>query len=199
MKSRILVFYAVLLFVGFVFTPLYAKVRPWELDKEHTNFYFTVSHIYAKVQGRFTDFDGEVVFDPDHLKDSRFSFAIKTKSIDTGISKRDKHVLSEDFLDASEYPLITFASSSIAKAGENLYDVSGMLTIKGTATEVIVPLTYEGMRDHPFVSGMEVVGFNGRLTVDRLVYKVGDGKYVKMGAVGKDVDILVTIEAMRKK
>ena len=46
---------------------------------------------------------------------------------------------------------------------------------------------------------MEVAGFNGRLTLDRLAYKVGDGKYYLMGAVGKDVDILVTIEVLRKK
>lgn len=46
---------------------------------------------------------------------------------------------------------------------------------------------------------MEVTGFNGQLTLDRLAYKVGDGKYYTMGVVGKDVDILVTIEALRKK
>ena len=46
---------------------------------------------------------------------------------------------------------------------------------------------------------MEVAGFNGRLTLDRLAYKVGDGKYYRMGAVGKEVDIMVTLEVLRKK
>ena len=55
------------------------------------------------------------------------------------------------------------------------------------------------MKDHPFSKGSDVVGFNGQLSLDRLAYAVGDGKYYKMGAVGKDVDILVTIEALRKK
>lgn len=55
------------------------------------------------------------------------------------------------------------------------------------------------MKDHPFSKGSEVAGLNGLLSLDRLVYTVGNGKYYKMGAVGKGVAILVTIEALRKK
>lgn len=99
-----------------------------------------------------------------------------------------------------KHPLITFvSSSSISKTGENIYNVTGNLTIKGVSTELILPLRYEGMKDYPFLKGSDVVGFNGQLSLDRLTYAVGDGKYYKMGAVGKDVDILVTIEALREK
>jgi polyisoprenoid-binding protein YceI len=185
--------------VGLIVSPLHAEVRSWIIDKEHTNFYFSVDHIYAKVQGRFTDFKGTFVFDPNNLQESEIFFEIKVKSVDTGISKRDRHLLSEDFLNASKYPLITFTSNSITKAGGNTYDVAGKLTIKGVSTELILPLTYEGMKDHPLSPGMELAGFNGRLTLDRLAYQVGNGKYYKMGAVGKDVDILLTVEVLRKK
>ena len=176
-----------------------AEARSWEIDKEHTNFYFSVDHIYAKVRGRFTGFTGTLVFDPENLKDSKISFEIKVKSIDTGISKRNKHLLSDDFLDASKYPLITFASTSITKAEGSNYNVKGTLTIKDVSSELILPLTYGGKKDNPMAPGMEVTGFNGHLILDRLAYKVGDGKYYTMGVVGKDVDILVTIEALRKK
>jgi len=199
MNKKMLFSLFVVLLVGFIGSPLHAEVRPWEIDKEHTNFYFSVDHIYAKVRGRFTDYKGTFLFDPDNLKDSKISFEIKVKSLDTGISKRDKHVLSEDFLDASKYPLVTFTSSSITKAAGNIYNVNGKLTIKDVSSDLTLPLTYEGMKDNPLLPGMEVAGFNGHLTLDRLAYKVGDGKYYKMGVVGKDVDILVTIEALRKK
>lgn len=199
MNKKMLFSFFVVLFVGLIGSPLHAEVRPWEIDKEHANFYFSVDHIYAKVHGRFTDYNGTFLFDPDNLKDSKISFEIKVKSLDTGISKRDKHVLSADFLDASKFPLITFASSSITKAAGNTYNVNGKLTIKDVSTDLVLPLTYEGMKDNPLLPGMEVAGFNGRLTLDRLAYKVGDGKYYKMGVVGKDVDILVTLEVLRKK
>jgi len=185
--------------VGLLGSLQHAEARTWEIDKEHTNFYFSVDHIYAKVRGRFTDYTGTLNFDPDNLKDSKIYFEIKVKSIDTGISKRDEHLLSDDFFDASKYPLMTFTSTSITKAEGNTYNVNGRLTIKGVSSDLILPLTYGGKKDNPLSPGMEVTGFNGHLTLDRLAYTVGDGKYYTMGVVGKDVDILVTIEAMRKK
>lgn len=195
-----MLFYLIVIFLlGLIGSPLLAAARSWEIDKEHTNFYFSIDHIYSKVQGRFSNFKGTIVFDPDDLGESAISFSIKVKSIDTGIGKRDKHVLSKDFLDASKYPLITFVSSNITKEGKNTYNIKGTLTIKGVSSELIVPLTFEGVKNHPFSKGSEVAGFNGRVSLDRLAYNVGDGKYYKMGAVGKDIDILVTIEALRKK
>lgn len=185
--------------VGLFGSPQHSEARSWEIDKEHTNFYFSVDHIYAKVRGRFTDFTGTVFFDPDNLKNSKISFEIKVKSVDTGISKRDEHLLSGDFFDASKYPLMTFTSTSITKAEGDTYNVNGTLTIKGVSSDLILPLSYDGKKDNPLLPGMEVTGFNGQLTLDRLAYKVGDGKYYTMGVVGKDVDILVTIEALRKK
>ena len=66
------------LLVAFLFgiyaLPLHAEIQSWEIDKEHTNFYFSVDHIYAKVQGRFTDYQGSVDFDPENLNDSKISF-----------------------------------------------------------------------------------------------------------------------------
>ena len=49
------------------------------------------------------------------------------------------------------------------------------------------------------MKGKEVIGFNGELTIDRLAYKVGTGKFYQMGVVGKDVEILVTLEALSDK
>jgi len=195
-----MLFHLIVFFLlGLTGSSLLAAARSWEIDKEHTNFYFSVDHIYAKVQGRFTDFKGTIIFDPDKLEESVISFSIKVKSIDTGISKRDRHLLSKDFLDASSYPLITFTSSNITKDGKNTYSIKGKLTIKGVSSELILPLTFEGVKNHPFSKGSEVAGFNGRVSLDRLAYNVGDGKYYKMGAVGKDIDILVTVEALGKK
>lgn len=199
MNKKMLLPFVVAVLVGVFGFHQHAHARTWEIDKEHTNIYFGVDHIYAKVRGRFTDYTGTLVFDPDKLKESKISFEINAKSIDTGISKRDKHLRSEDFLDASKFPLITFASTSISKGEGNTYNVKGTLTIKGVSSELVLPLTYGGKKDNPMAPGLEVTGFNGQLTLDRLAYTVGDGKYYTMGVVGKDVDILVTIEAMRKK
>ncbi len=179
--------------------PLLAAARSWELDKAHTNFYFAVDHIYSKIRGHFNEYSGEVKFDTNNLADSRFSFKIETASIDTGIVKRDKHLQSADFFDADKFPLMTFESTKITAAGNGLYEVRGKFTVKGVEYDLLLPLTLAGIKDHPAVKGKEVVGFNGKVTIDRLAYKVGDGKFYNLGLVGKDVEILVSIEAMADK
>lgn len=179
--------------------PLLAAVRSWELDKAHTNFYFTVDHIYSKIRGHFNEYSGEVQFDPKNLAESKFSFKIETASIDTNIAKRDKHLQSADFFDTDKYPLMTFESTKITDAGNGLYQVLGKFTVKGVEYELLLPLTLAGVKDHPMVKGKEVAGFNGKVTIDRLAYKVGSGKFFDLGVVGKDVEILVTIEALADK
>jgi len=176
-----------------------AAAREWELDAVHSNVYFSVDHIYAKVQGRFTDMTAKIDFDPANLRESRFSFVIKVDSIDTGVSKRDKHLLSPDFFDRGKFPLITFQSTTITEAGQGVYQVAGKLTVKGVPHDLTLPLTFAGIKNHPAVQGKQVAGFNGRLTVDRLALGVGDGKFYQMGLVGKDVDVLVTLEVLADK
>ena len=178
---------------------LAAAARTWEIDTVHSNFYFTVDHVYSKVRGQFNEHSGEVKFDPGNLADSRFFFEIRIDSIDTNIAKRDKHLLSADFFDAGKFPVMTFESVKITDAGNNLYEVAGKFTIKGEVYDLVLPLTFAGIKAHPAVEGKEVAGFNGTVTIDRLAHKVGDGKFYKMGLVGKDVDVLVTLEVLSDK
>lgn len=193
-----------LLFVTFSLLTLlvpgaWAAARTWNVDTVHSNIYFSVDHIYSKVHGRFKEVQTEIAFDPKHLDQSRFSFAIKVDSIDTGEPKRDKHLLSPDFFESGKFAMITFASNAITDGGNGIYNVAGKLTVKGEVHDVILPLTFAGIKDHPAASGKQVIGFNGRVTLDRLALQVGSGKFYKMGLVGKDVEVIVTVEALTEK
>ena len=176
-----------------------AAARAWELDTDHSNVYFSIEHIYAKVQGRFAAIAATVHFDPANLKESRFDFEIKVDSIDTGIKQRDDHLRSADFFASSDHPLITFTSNAVTAAGEGVYQVAGTLTVKGKSRDLVLPLTLAGVKDHPATPGKQVAGFNGRLSVDRLALGVGDGKFYKMGLLGKEVEVLVTLELLADK
>ena len=176
-----------------------AAARAWELDTDHSNVYFSIEHIYAKVQGRFAAIAATVHFDPANLKESRFDFEIKVDSIDTGINQRDDHLRSADFFASSDHPLITFTSNAVTAAGEGVYQVAGTLTVKGKSRDLVLPLTFAGVKDHPATPGKQVAGFNGRLSVDRLALGVGDGKFHQMGLLGKEVEVLVTLELLADK
>ena len=175
-----------------------AKAPSWELDKAHASIYFGVDHIFMKVRGHFDDFSAAINFDPEDLAGSSFFFEIEVDSINTNNGKRDRHLRSADFFNESKYPVIRFRSSNINATGKNTYDVAGTLTIKGKEYDYILPLTLAGIMDHPMEKGAKVAGFNGEITIDRLDYGVGNGKYYKLGVVGKDVDILVALEVLSK-
>lgn len=186
--------------VSLIFTvQSYAGSRTWDIDKAHSNFYFSVDHIFSKVHGFFGDYAGEVHFDPNNLAESKMVFEIDVKTINTAIPKRDKHLLSPDFFDAAQHPKLVFSSNKIVSTGENTFDVHGTFTVKGKDYDLVLPLTLEGIKDHPMEKGKEVAGFNGRITIDRLAYGVGTGKFVEYGVVGKDVEILVTLEVLSNK
>ena len=180
-----------------VMAPFQAAAQEWNIDPVHTNFYFEIRHTYAAVRGQFTDFTGEVYFDPDNLARSRFDFVIKVDSVDTRIGKRDTHLRSPDFFDAGKYPLMTFKSSKVSHGPGNKYLVEGVLTIKNVARDITLEFVYLGQKENPAKPGETVAGLDARLTIDRLEYNVGDGKFYKLGLVDKEVDIFVTLELLK--
>lgn len=176
-----------------------SAARSWELDKAHSNVYFSVDHIFSKVNGHFNDFKTEITFDPADLAGSKFDFEIMTSSIDTNITKRDKHLQSADFFDAGKFPVMKFTSTQISDSGNGMYNVEGKLSVKGKDYDLTLPLKLEGIKEHPAKKGTEVVGFNGTITFDRLAHNVGNGKFYDMGVVGKDVDVFVSLELLSGK
>lgn len=191
--------FVLFLLVLLISTPVHAAAPQWDVDPAHTNIYFTVKHIYSSVRGYFPEFNGVVMFSPDDLAGSRFDFEVNVKSINTGNSKRDGHLNSADFFDSGKYPKMTFKSTAIQHVREDQYVVEGRLTVKDVTQTVAVPFTFMGVTPNPFDKQSEVAGFEARITIDRLAYHVGDGRFYNMGVVGKDVDVLITMEVTRKK
>jgi polyisoprenoid-binding protein YceI len=177
----------------------HAAAPAWELDPAHAGIYFSVDHIYSTTRGYFEKFTAAIHFSPDDLAGSRFEFDVQVKSIHTGNSKRDGHLMSADFFDAKKYPAMTFKSTAVRHVKDNQYEVDGQMTVKDVSQSVSVPFTLLGVKPHPFDAKSEVAGFEARMTIDRLAYHVGGGKFYDMGVVGKDVEVLITLEATRKK
>lgn len=195
MKFFRIVFF--LLLSSLIAPAAYSAGDSWDLDKAHSNVYFSVDHIFSKVRGHFEEFETEIVFNPDQLDKSRFVFTIEVDSIDTNISKRDKHLVSADFFDEGKHPKMIFTSTKVTAADGGVYNIDGTLEVKGKTYDLTLPLTLVGVKDHPTVPGKEVAGFNGKVMIDRLSYGVGNGKFYKMGVVGKDVEVFVSLEVIR--
>ena len=183
----------------FMFTHAYASATEWEVDQAHSGGYFRIAHIYSSVKGFFPDFEGSIKFDPSNLDESRIAFNVKVKSVDTNNSKRDGHLLTNEFFDAKKFPEMSFESQSIKHLEANNYQVTGKITVKDVSKTITIPFIYFGFKQHPLNPKLDVAGFEASLNIDRLEYNVGNGKYYKLGAIGKDVDVLISIEATKQR
>lgn len=110
--------------------------------------------------GTFTEFGGDIAFDPADLASSKFDVTVKAASINTGNGMKNKHARSDEWLDAEKYPNIRFVSESFAKTTSG-YAVTGTLELHGVKKTITIPFTF---RDDTF---------SGSFKVNRADYGVG--------------------------
>ncbi len=130
-----------------VSAPAYADT--YQVDKQHTEAAFQVRHLFTKVRGVFRDVDGTIRFDKANPANSNVVFRLKVASIDTGVDQRDNHLRSQDFFWAEKYPEISFTSSRVVAKGDNAFDVTGDLTIRGVTRQVTLPVTLPRRAEGP--------------------------------------------------
>jgi len=146
----------------------YASAPEWKIDPAHSGIYFRIGHIYSSVNGFFPDFEGDIKFNPSNLNESRFAFKVKVKSVDTNNSKRDGHLLSDEFFDAKKFSEMSFESKTIKHLGANNYQVIGTMTVKDVSKTITLPFIYFGFKQHPFNPKLDVAGFEASMNTDPL-------------------------------
>jgi polyisoprenoid-binding protein YceI len=170
--------------------------RTFVIDKTHSEIVFQVRHLVTRVRGRFTDFDGTITLDPAHPDRSSATVTIKATSIDTGTPDRDTHLRSDDFFAVEKAPTLEFSSTRVTKKSDELYDVTGTLTIRGVAKEITLPVTFLGAAKDPW--GNERIGFETEITVNRKDFGLTWNAALETGGflVGDDVKISVSVQAI---
>lgn len=163
----------------------------FKIDPNHSSINFAVSHAggVSTVVGRFTSFEGKIVFDDKDVAKSSVNVTIKTASINTDVPPRDNDLRSPNYFDVEKFPEMTFQSKSIEKKGDG-YVAHGALTIKGVSKDVDLPFEFKGPVDVGQNRG-KIMGAHAGLTVSRLDF--GVGKATPM--IGTDVKIDLFVEA----
>ncbi len=171
-------------------------VRTFAIDKTHSEVTFQVRHLVTKVRGHFTDFSGTIQFDAAQPEKSSIDFSINATSIDTGTPDRDAHLRSGDFFAVETHPVITFTSSKLTRTSDALYSLDGTLTIRGTAKQLTVPVTFLGAAADPW--GNARVGFEGEITINRKDFGLNWNAALEAGGflVGDEVKISVSLQAI---
>lgn len=191
--------FPLLVAIALTAAPLLAATESFSVDKAHSEATFQVRHLMSRVSGRFEDFSGTINLDRRKPAASTVEFTIKAASINTGIGDRDKHLRSDDFFDADQYPEIAFKSTSIKPTRRRaVYEVTGDFTMRGVTKRITIPVTFLGFAKDPW--GNERAGFALATKLNRKEYGVNWNKALDNGGwlVGDDVDVLINIEAAKK-
>lgn len=114
------------------------RAETYKIDNEHSSITFSVHQFLNVTRGRFKEFSGAIEVDRDHPERSSVVAHIQMKSIDTGIAKRDRHLLSDEFFDAVKYPTIDFRSTKVTRTGEQSADVAGDFTMHGLTKSIVL-------------------------------------------------------------
>ncbi len=145
----------------------------WKNDAPHSQLGFTVKHLgISDVSGTFNDFDVTVKSVNPDFSDAVFELTAKVASIDTRVDARDQHLKSADFFDAEKYPLITFKSKTIQKAGDNKFKLTGDLTMHGVTKEITMDLVHTGKVENQMAK-KQVAGFQLTGVLKRSDFGIG--------------------------
>jgi polyisoprenoid-binding protein YceI len=183
--------------------PLFAQTpaaspEVWVIDKPHSSASFKIRHLMSNVTGYFRDFDVVIQINRAEPARSSVELTIKSASIDTRDSERDEHLRSPDFFEVTKYPNITFKSTSVVPKSQNLFEVTGDLTMHGVTRRLTLPVTFLGFQRDP--RGNEKAGFEIEATLDRKDYNVTWNRLLDEGGLllGDEVKVTIELEVGKK-
>jgi polyisoprenoid-binding protein YceI len=171
----------------------------WKIDPSHTRAVFSVRHMMiSNVHGQFHNVAGTVNFDEGAPTRSSVDVQIEAASIDTNDERRDGHLKSPDFLDAENYPYLTFVSKRIEVIDEDHGRIYGDLTIRGVTREVVLATEYNGQAKGPY--GQESAGFTASTKINRKDFGLTWNMGLETGGVlvGDTVNISIELEIVKQ-
>jgi polyisoprenoid-binding protein YceI len=167
----------------------------YKIDPAHSSVGFSVRHMgVSNVKGHFDDFSGSVVLDNGSIQAA--TATIQVKSVNTGIEKRDNHLRTADFFEATKYPEISFKTKKVEKSGDQTVLI-GDFTMRGVTKELRLPVTVSGPVKDP--QGNMRIGLEAKATVNRKDYGMKFNAVMETGGVmvGDEVTIENDAEAVK--
>ena len=169
--------------------PAAAPAGRYALDRRHSSVTARVSHYgFANYTLVFRGLDGALVYDPKAPAQSRVSFTVDPKSVDSGIADFDRELASDDWLGPAP---IRFVSTGLKATGPRSGRLSGDLTLKGVTRPVAFDVTFNG--GGPNLAGRPTIGFTAEGVIDRTQF----GVTRMAGPIGEQVRLVVDAEFNR--
>ena len=139
---------------------------------------FSIKNLGINVTGSFDDFYINAYFDNNFKLDSIYS-SIRSKSINTGIKSRDRHLLGDTYFQVEKHPRIILNSTQINQIDANHYDVLVEIQIKDFRVIKQIPVIVKKVKNTFQISS--------NFLINRKKFNIGGGSLIMGKTVTVDV------------
>jgi polyisoprenoid-binding protein YceI len=161
--------------------PACAQTPAAKLVPAQSEIAFVSKQMGVPVEGRFKKFDAQIAFDPKKPEAGKVAFAIDLGSAALGAPETEAELVKAPWFNVPKFPQATFQSSAIKSVGAGKYEVAGQLSIKGSAQNVVVPVTLTQANGNSTATGA--------FAIKRLDFKIGEGEWADTSMVANDVQV----------
>ena len=140
---------------------------------------FTSKQMGVPVDGRFRQFDAQIDFNPKQPQAGHVNFTVDLGSASLGAAETEAELAKAAWFNTAKFPKATFVSTALRGLGGGKFEAAGKLTIKGTARDVVVPVTLTQSAGSSTATGS--------FTLKRTAFKIGDGEWADTSMVADDV------------
>jgi len=142
---------------------------------------FQLKQSGVPVDGKFKRFDAQLALDPKAPQGGSVTVSIDTSSASVGFAETDTELPRAPWFNSAKFPRAVFQSNAITALGGGRFQAKGQLDLKGTARELVVPVTI-------VQSGTQSTA-TGEFVVKRLDFKIGENEWTDVSLVANDVRV----------
>ena len=183
----------------------------YAVDPNHGSITFKLQHLgLSYYTMRFRTYDATVSFDPSNISASKVSAKVKPSDILVGFpgdyvanhpgtrfkSWEDDLANSSKFLNAGEYPEITFTSTSVEAIGERTAKLTGDLTLLGVTKPLQLDVTFDGETASHAFAKVPAVGFSATGKFKRSDFNLGP--HLPAEVVGDEITVSIEGDFIQK-
>jgi len=172
----------------------------YKMDPAHSRLIFRLSHMgFSHYTARFLRFDAKLQFDPRNLAATQLTATVDPRSIETDYPDPkynfNEELAGEHFLDAAQFPEITFRTTQVEDLGNQALRVHGELTLHGVTKPIVLDATYNGgYSGHP-MDPQARVGFSAQGTLRRSDFGIAGGIPQVGSNMGVGDQVAIVIES----
>ena len=169
----------------------------YRLDKSHASLIVRLNHMgYSHYTARFETWDATLNLDVAAPENSSINVTIDPRSIaaDNPPAGFIDVMRGDDFLNAAQFPEISFRSTQVERTGPNTARITGDLTLHGVTRPVVLEARFNGGYEGMALDPHARIGLSARGTFNRSEFGMAYGVPPEGSNLGVSDAVEVIIE-----